>query len=211
MAAVNYPITLPGFCPSQFQFGGVPRTLAVESVLSGDVQTQGMPGKKWTASMTLPATTSPAVRAAVEAFLDSLNGQEVRVNLWHMGRIGRGGRGYPMGDINQSGLQVNANAAQFATTFGIKNCGVGKYIEVGDMVKAGNQLMMAPGRLVADNGGVIQFPVTSRLRAAIALDAPVTVVRPTAEFILSSPNWRATYNPGVSPELPIDWIEVFPG
>src|SRR6478735_3813370 len=104
--AIDYPFFEPGFCPKQFQPGADPQTLAVRSILNQSIQTQGMPGKLWVFGMVLPATTDSRRRADVEAWFDSLNGQEVRVNIWHYGR--RGGalgnkRGYPMGTINTTG------------------------------------------------------------------------------------------------------------
>lgn len=208
--AVDFSFESP-FVPRQFQWGASPRTLAVESILSGGIQTQGMPGKRWSVSMVLKPETDFRERAIVEAFFDALNGQEVRVNLWHYTRIGLNGlRGYPLGTINTTGLQVNANASQFAASFGIKGCGAGNTLKAGDMVKVGNQLMMTPSDLTANGSGVITFPVTGGLRAAVATNAAVTVARPTAQFVLASPDWRSTYNPGVSPEFAVDWIEIFP-
>ena len=207
--AVDFPFTTPGFCPSQFQWGGMPATLAVASVLNNGTQTQGVPGKRFTASMVLPATTNPAVRAAVEAFFDSLNGQAVRVNIYHFGRIGLNGRGTPMGTINTSGVQVNANTAQFATSIVLKGCGNLKTLEPGDMVKIGSQVFMAPSLCTSNGSGLMTVPVTGGLRAAAAVNAAVTLLQPKAQFILASPDWRATYNPGVSPEFGVDWIEAF--
>lgn len=212
--AIIYPFTDPIFWPVQLQWGASPRTLAVPSILNGGIQTQGMPGKKWNLAMTL-RFASGHERAEMEGWFDALNGQEVRVIMYNYTRIGLNGRGTPRGTINTTGLQVNANTAQFATSLPIKGCGIGNTLKSGDMVKVGDQLMMAPSLLTANGSGIISFPVTGGLRAAAAVDAAVTVLQPTAQFIVATPDWRSTYIPGPagvpdSPEFAIDWIEVFP-
>lgn len=208
--AIDFPFTETGFCPTQIQWGASPRTLISESVLNGGIQTQGMPGKRWSVSIVLPATTNPKTRARVEAFIDGLNGQEVRVKIWNFTRVGLTGRGSPMGTINTSGLQVNANTAQFATSLPVKGAGASKTLEPGDMLKVGSQLIMVPALITADGSGVISVPVTGGLRAAAVANQSVTVVKPYAEFVLADPNWRSTYNPGVAPEFGVDFVEVFP-
>lgn len=209
--AIEYPFSSPGFCPKQFQPGADPQTLAVRSILNQSIQTQGMPGKLWVFGMVLPATTNPRIAAQREAWFDALNGQEVRVNIWHFGR--RGGplgnlRGYPMGTINTTGVQVNANTAQFAQSIVLKGAGAGKTFEAGDMMKIGNQLIMNPALVTADGAGLITVAITSGLRAAALANEPVTLIRPTVQCVLSDPQWRSTYEPGVMGEFGIDWIEA---
>lgn len=209
--SIDYPFFEPGFCPKQFQPGADPQTLVVRSILNQSIQTQGMPGKLWSFGMVLPATTDPGRRAAVEAWFDGLNGQEVRVNLWHYGR--RGGalgnlRGYPMGTINTTGVQVNANTAQFALSVVLKGAGAGKTLLPGDMLKIGNQLIMNPTLAVANGSGLITVAVTSGLRAAALANAAVTLIRPTCQCVLADPKWRSSYEPGYSGEFGIDWIEA---
>lgn len=209
--AIEYPFFQPGFCPKQFQPGADPQTLAVRSVLNQSIQTQGMPGKLWMFGMVLPATTDMTTRAAVEAWFDALNGQEVRVNIWHYGR--RGGplgnrRGYPMGTINTTGVQVNANAAQFAQSVVLKGAGAGATLLPGDMLKIGSQLIMNPTLATANGSGLITVAITGGLRAAAVTNDPVTLIRPTAQCVLADPKWRSSYEPGVSTEFGIDWIEA---
>lgn len=209
--AIEYPFLTPGFCPKQFQPGADPQTLAVRSILNQSIQTQGMPGKLWTFGMVLPATTDPRVAARREAWFDALNGQEVRVNIWHYGRRGgplRNLRGYPMGTINTTGVQVNVNAAQFAQSVVLKGAGAGGTLEPGDMLKIGNQLIMNPALVTADGAGLITVAITGGLRAAALANAAVTLIRPTAQCVLQDPQWRSTYNPGVMGEFGIDWIET---
>lgn len=209
--AIDYPFFTPGFCPKQFQPGADPQTLVVRSILNQSIQTQGMPGKLWSFGMVLPATTDLVKRAAVEAWFDSLNGQATRVNIWHYGR--RGGplgnkRGWPMGTINTSGVQVSSAAAQFAQTVVLKGCGAGATLLPGDMLGIGGQLIMNPALATANGSGVMTVIVTGGLRSAAAVNGAVTLIRPTAQCVLADPKWRSSYEPGVSTEFGIDWVEA---
>lgn len=207
--AVDYPFDTAGFKPRQLQWGGNPLTMAVESVINGGIQTQGTPWKKWSIGLVLPPDRDPAIQAAREAFLDSLNGQAVRVNIWHWMRMGIGGRGFPMGTINTSGVQVSSAASQFATSIILKGCGNGKTFVAGDLFKVGNQVIMVPpGGATADGSGVMTVAVTGGLIAAASVNDAVTVVRPTIQCVLAQPDWRSTYNPGVAEALGIDFIEA---
>ena len=207
-AIVNYPWVEP-FLSAHFEFGGVSSTLAVRSVLNGGVQTSEVPGKRWKASMTLPSATLED-RAAVEAFFDSLNGQATRVRIWHMGRLGRQGHGSPMGTINTTGVTVKTDAAQFATQFTIAGCGNATTLEAGDMLAVNGQLLMNPAQAVANAGGDMVVKATGGLRQALTAGMAVTLIKPTALFILSNPDWRASYTNGAySTEFAIDFEEVF--
>jgi hypothetical protein len=206
----DWPIGVEGFTPTQFEFGGNPATLAEESVLNGGVQTSNVPGKRWTLAMTLPnGAVKDGVRAAVEGFLDRLNGQEHSVNFWHLQRYGVGGWGYPKGSINQAGVTVKTNAAQFALSLTLTGCGAGGVFEAGDLFSVNGQLIMCPVRTVADGSGDLVVPVSGGLRAAALATAAVTLVRPTAKFMLASPQWRSGYAPGRAEDLALDWIERF--
>lgn len=162
--------------------------------------------------MTLPAygRSQLHMRQVQEAFFDELGGQRVRVALWHFGRIGRDGRrGYPRGTINTSGVQVNAAAAQFATSVQLKGCGAGLTLEPGDMVTVNDQLIMvrySSGILTAAGSGVITLPVPDMLDVAAAEDDPVTVVRPSIDFVMADPAFRVSYDIDSAQSFGVDWV-----
>jgi len=206
---VDYPY-VGAFRPTSVEFGPITSTEAVKSILNGGVVTAEVPGKRWRCSTVLPVARG-ADRAKVEGFYDSLNGQAVRVRLWHMGRLaGLNGPGTPAGTINVTGVTVKTNAAQFATSVTITGCGNAKTLEGGDMLSINGQLIMNPVLATASVGGDLVVPVTGFLRTAVTAGMAVTLIRPTALFIMSNPDWRATFRPGdISDEFAIDWEEVF--
>lgn len=199
-----------GFIPEQMNWGAESRTLSSESIISGAIQTSGTPGKRWQVGMNLPASSynNRLIRSEVEGFLDKLGGKEHRVRLWHMGRKGANGFGYPRGTINQSGVTAVA-ANQFATSISFANCGAYTTFEAGDMFSVNGQLIMNPEKATASAGGVIVLPLITRLRASITTGQPVTVVRPTATFVLAANSWTSGYALGANQGLGVDFVEVF--
>lgn len=200
-----------GFIPEQMNWGGESRTLASESVISGSVQTSGVPGKKWQVGLNLPASSynDRSIRMEVEGFIDRLNGREHRVRLWHMGRKGIGGYGYPQGTINQTGVTISTTSAQFATSISFTGCGANKTLKAGDMFSVNGQLILNPSNITADGAGVMAIPLISRLRVAASAGQAVTLVRPTALFILNANTWTSGYALGANQGMGIDFVEVY--
>lgn len=209
MTIYAWPLTTAGFTPARFEFGSDSGSLASASILSGQVQTSGVPGKRWKASMLMSGLGRNNNRAQLEAFLDRLNGQEHGVSLWHVQRKGIGGWGYPAGTLNQTGVTVKTTAAQFANSVTITGCGNTKTLAAGDFFSVNGQLLMCPTALTSTAGGDITVPVTGGLRAAAVATAPITLIRPTANFILAEPNWRSSYLPGSAESLALDFVERF--
>jgi len=200
-----------GFIPEQMNWGAESRTISTESVLSGAIQTSGVPGKRWKVGMNIPASAyqDRAVRMELEGFLDRLGGKEHRVTLWHMGRKGIGGYGYPKGTINQTGVTVSTTANQFATSIVLTGCGANTTLKAGDFFSVNGQLIMNPSDATADGSGVMTLPMITRLRMTAAATATVTLQRPTATFVLDSNTWTSGYGLGANQGLGVDFTEVF--
>lgn len=211
MTTYAWPALNKAFQPEQMNWGAESRTLSSESILSGSVQTTGTPGKRWKVSMNLPPASYKvrANRMEIEGFLDRLNGKEHRVSLWHMGRKGIGGYGYPVGNINQSGVTVGANAAQFSSTITLAGCGANTLLMAGDFFSVNDQLIMNPATAQANGSGVMVLPQITRLRVAASSGQPVTLVRPTATFVLDSNSWTSGYAIGANQTIGLDFTEVF--
>lgn len=210
MSTFDWPFKR-GFMPEQMNWGAESRTLATESILSGSTQTSGTPGKRWKVGLNLPASSysNRAIRTEVEGFLDRLGGREHRVKLWHMGRKGIGGYGYPVGTINQTGVTAAANAVQFATTISLTGCGANTTLKAGDFFSVNDQLIMVPADATANGAGVLVLPLITRLRKALTAGQAVTLQRPTATFVLSSNGWTSGYALGANQGIGVDFTEVF--
>lgn len=178
------------------------------SVLGGGQQTTGRPGAHWRMVMSLPAD-QPAYRQELLGFLRKLNGKEHRVSLWDFRKFGvANAHGSPAGTIATSGVAVKTTVAQFGISLVLKNCGAGATLNAGDMWSVNGQLIENCELATANGSGEMTVLVPQRLRAQALADAAVTLVRPTALFVLASevhgPRTAAMYE-----EMIIEWEEVF--
>lgn len=199
------------FLPEQMNWGAESRTLSSESILSGSIQTSGTPGKRWKVGMNLPPAsyTVRTNRMEIEGFLDRLNGREHRVSLWHMGRKGINGYGYPAGTINQTGVTVRDSRSQFSSNLILAGCGAFKTLLAGDFFSVNGQLIMNPETATADGLGAMFLPLITRLRSAVVVGQPVVLIRPTATFVLDSNSWTSGYSLGANQTMGLDFTEVF--
>lgn len=182
--------------------------ITTRSVLGGGQQTSGVPGAHWLASLTF-APDQSANRHTLIGFLRKLNGKEHRIALWDVRKFSAAGvQGSPAGTINTSGVTVSVAAAQFASTVTLAGCGAGATLLAGDMLGIGGQLIENPETATANGSGVMTVQVPQRLRQAAAAAAAVTLIKPTALFVLSEP-FRAPRSRAWYEEFAIELEEVF--
>ncbi len=182
--------------------------LVERSVLGGGQQTSGQPGAHWQMSMMFPKDTSER-RQDLLGFLRKLNGKEHRVSLWDMRKFGIGGaHGAPAGTINTVGVAVKATVAQFGTSVVLKGCGAGATLNTGDMFSINGQLLENCELATANGSGDMTVLIPTRLRSTALADAPVTLIKPTALFVLADvfhgPRSMPLYEP-----FTIEFEEVF--
>jgi hypothetical protein len=176
--------------------------ITFSSPLSGYTQTGSLPGARWGWSIEWGAM-SAVERGAVEGILTRLSGQEHRLQLWDFKRD------RPQGTINLSGVTCGA-AAQFATSLTLSNCGASKTLRAGDWLSVGTQLFMVVVDATADGSGVMTVEVRHPARGAISGGSSVTLIRPTALYILASPQLDFGREPGAAlPPVAADFVEVF--
>lgn len=138
---------------------------------SGNVDTFGLPGGRFTATVTF-APDYDADRASVEAMIAALRGGARRLRMPHFGRpIPRGTmRGSPtIAQVPQRGANE------------IKLNGSGT-LEVGDIIGCMDHWHMVE-TLTTAVGGVLTVPVSPSVRFSFPLGAAVVWDRPTALWI----------------------------
>lgn len=186
MTTYTWP-TREGFFPKQVDFWMERNDLVTRSVLSGGQQTSGVPGGFWRAALMFPLDKSP-VRQDLLGFLRGLNGKEHRIALWDLRKFSAAGvQGSPAGTINTAGVTLNATAGQWATSVQLVGCGNTTTLLPGDMLGINGQLIENPELATASAGGLMTVRVPQRLRQTAVAGAPVTLVKPTALFVLSEP------------------------
>lgn len=175
------------------------QSVATRSLISHALQTSGSPFSFWKATLTFGSDYS-ADRELLLAFLRKLNGMQHRIALHDLRKYSAAGvQGSPAGSINTTGVQVKTTAAQFATSVVLKGCGNTKTLAPLDMLSIGGQLIENTALATSDAGGDMTVQVPEGLRATAAANAAVTLVKPTANFVVVSPvhgpRSRAMYEP----------------
>ncbi|MES2909836.1 MAG: hypothetical protein V4718_00520 [Pseudomonadota bacterium] len=207
MAAYDYPLTRP-FIPAGMDLWQPNNDVVERSVFGGGQQSSGQPGAHWMAALSFNEDISER-RLELGGLLRKLNGKEHRLRLWDMRKFSTAGvQGSPAGTIATTGVQVKTLAAQFATTLVLKGCGAGATLLPGDMFSVNGQLLENCALATADGAGDMTVLVPSRLRASAAVNAAVTLVRPTALFVLADtfhlPRGPKFYEPFI-----VEFEEVF--
>ena len=82
-------------------------------------------------------------------------------------------------------------------------------LKAGDMIGAGGQLVQVVADATAGADAVITASIRPALRAQVAAGSAVLWDKPTATFILTSPEVRVGYRPALGEEIALDFMEVF--
>lgn len=200
-------IALPyagAFLASKWEFGYSANVFGSESPLNGSVQAVGIPGDRFTARLTLRATTHTE-RADVEGFLFSLRpSKTVSVNQLSCHHLARPA---PRGTMRGSPT-VQSDAGQLATSLLIQSS-VGATLFRGDMIGVNGQVVMVTADATANGSGVITASITAPLRSAAVIGNSVTWDKPTIKWrVVGMP--MVTYDPGqTSDAIALDLVEDF--
>jgi len=206
MSTYSWP-TGRAFKPASITWGQRRLERASVSSLNGSMQSLELPGSRWSVVLDFPAQVV-ADRRQLEAYILRLNGRQHRIQM------ARPGITAPAGSINTSGVTASA-AVQFASALTLNGCGANKTLLAGDMVgvttSAGQQLIEVPADATANGSGVMSIECRPMLRAAVASGAAVTLLQPTALFVLADPanlDWPREAG-GICPGVTIELVEVF--
>lgn len=152
---------------------GIAFDVQINVMRSGLIYTHGLPGARWTATLTFDNDHEDEQRPRVEALLLSLRGGANRLAMPHFGRpIPRGAlRGSPT---------VGATTTPGAGTIALANCNGG--LLAGDIIGVGGVWYMVEEN-VNPSGGNMTVKVSPAVRAAVSSGSPVTWNRPTSLWI----------------------------
>lgn len=178
------------------------------SFLTGFTQAVGRPNTRWSLTTGFFAH-SWAARAKLEGFINRLGGQEHRVRFFDPTRR------VPYGTCATTGVTVASAAAQFTRTLNLAGMGATKTLLAGDKLNVtlstgAVQCCMVAADVTSAAGGTAAVEITQQLRGSVAAASAVTLLAPTALFILKDPSFRVPYQgSNTAPEFSIDWVEVF--
>lgn len=201
MATYNYPAG-NAYLPGRISLRPENNNQVSVSPLNGFAQTSSLPGARWGWSIEW-SNARAADRPLLEGMLIQLSGREHRLRLYDFKRQ------QPLGTINTSGVTASA-AAQFANTITLNGCGAGATLLAGDWFAVGGQLLMCVVSATANGSGVMTVEFRHLLRAAVAGGAAVTLIRPTALYILTQSSLDFPRVGGnAEPPVSADFVEVF--
>lgn len=174
-----------------------------ESSLNGAIQTTDMPGARWTWDLDW-SSHRDADRQAIEGWVARLNGRTHRVTLWDLKRP------TPTGSINTSGVTLGTAAAQFATSLTLAGCGANRTLLAGDWLGLPTgQVVMVVADAQADGAGAMVVLISPMLRDAQASGAVVTLIRPSASYMLDG-SLSSVRGPGrVQAGFALRFVEAF--
>lgn len=204
MTTVAYP-TLTRDAPSEYSFGQRSNALVHTSPLSGSVQTVELPGARWLLSVQYANLIDPDA-GLMEAFLAKLRGQANRFSAYDLRRP------EPKGTLRGT-LVTSGTTAAGATSVIVTGGSAGQTVLAGDKFAIGGELKMAVAPATANGAGQVTLAVEPPFRGTHSAGATVAWSRPTALFMLTTPDWRVQAVAGGGPRRPghfaFDAIEVF--
>ncbi|ACB34500.1 hypothetical protein Lcho_2234 [Leptothrix cholodnii SP-6] len=207
MTTYTYPTTGSAFAPAGLTWTQRHNTRVSTSSLNGATQTSSLPGSRWAVSLDYPIQTY-AERAQIEALLTRLSGMEHRLALWDVSRPQR------RGTCNLTGVTVSAVAAQFAAGLVLAGCGASTTLLAGDWLRVttsnGAQLLQIAADATASAGGAMTVETRPLLRGSVASGAAVTLDKPTALFVLATPELSIPRGgTNKCPPFSVELMEVF--
>ncbi len=175
-------------------------TQSFQSPLAGSVQTVELPGARWAVSFMLE-NLDETDAALLQAFFAKLRGRAGRFYLHNLARP------QPRGTL--TGTPLVKGAAQTGTALVIDGCTVGATLLVGDFVGVNGELKMVVADVTADGAGEMSLAIEPPLRSSPADNAAVTLVQPTATFMLSDDESKWSTTPGKYSTFALDAIEAW--
>lgn len=199
MTVLTWP-TFVRATPRVLDWSLVPNTQSFGSPLSGAVQTVEMPGARWKASFMLENLVE-ADAAVFQAFMMRLRGRAGRFALHNFARQ------RPRGTL--SGTPLVMGASQTGTTLIIDGCAVGATLLAGDYFGVNGELKMVVADAAANGSGQMTLTLEPPMRASPADNAALTLVQPTATFMLATDELKWNTQPGKFSSFPIDCVEAW--
>lgn len=177
---------------------GIEYDVQINVMRSGRVDTYGLPGARWTATIT-PKNDNDAGRAPIEAVIVSLRGGARRLSMGHFGRP------VPHGTLRGSPV-LSAPTTVGANTIAISSANGG--VKAGDILGLGTQMLMVEEG--ADpSSGAMTVKVSPCVRAIYSASTAVVWDHPTMLWIpRSSTAGPFPYLPGYRPQFSIELVEA---
>lgn len=169
---------------------------------SGRVDTYGLPGHRWVATITFPGQVvhtaeDDAQRGRVEALIMSLRGGARKLQMGYFGRP------VPNGALRGSPKLASPTTVG-ANTISLKDCNGG--VLAGDILGLGTQLLMVEED-ASPIAGAMTVKVSPCVRAVYSADTAIVWNRPTCLWVQQE-SVSFPFLPNVRPEFSIKLVEA---
>jgi hypothetical protein len=170
---------------------------------NGSITTYGLPGARWTCSLSFPPVLEDMQGPAVEALLVGLEGGANRLQMIHWRRP------FPRGTLRGVPV-VSQNAASGSKQILLGSATTGTTLKKGDILGILGQWVMVMADAVAVSN-TMTVDIKPPLRNAVTVGTPVTWNKPAINWIPQSPiAGPFHYSPnGVNAGLTIDLVEAY--
>jgi hypothetical protein len=192
--------TLSRTAPREVEWSLVANTQTFASPLSQTVQTVEMPGARWRVSFTLENLQEDDA-AKLQAFMAKLRGRAGRFTLHNFAR--------PAPRGTASGTPLVMGAGQTGTTLAIDGMAAGATLLAGDYFGVNGEFKIVVADATANGSGEMSVTFEPPLRTSPADNAAVTLVAPTATFMLDDDAMRWITRAPVLTTVPITATEAF--
>lgn len=170
------------------------------SPFDGSVQTQQMPGAKWSTAIEYD-NLLPADALKLQAFLASLGGRAGRIS------VGNFGQPYPTGTIVGTPLVNGAAFVAGNSTISTDGWSAGGSLKAGDFFGLAGRLYQVNEDASA-SAGAMTITFSPPLRAAVLDNSALTFSAPTTTMMLVDDMQGWSYSAGLFRSFSIDLIEV---
>ncbi|MEJ1353086.1 MAG: hypothetical protein RPU13_13835 [Candidatus Sedimenticola sp. (ex Thyasira tokunagai)] len=174
MATLTWPTSLR---PSEVEWRLVSNSSTFTSPFSGATKTQERPGARWMATLVYDQWRRHEIQA-MEAFVVALRGSAGRFYLWNHARE------TPLGSA--AGVPLVKGANQVGAGLETKDWTPDQagLLLAGDYIGVNGELKMVVADADSDAGGNATLVIEPPLRNSPLDNAPITITRPTAKFML---------------------------
>ena len=199
MTTLSWP-TFARATPRGLDWSLQANTQSFQSPLSQSVQTVEMPGARWKVGFMLENLVE-ADAATFQAFMVKLRGKAGRFTLHNFARP------TPRGTL--TGTPLVMGASQTGNTLIIDACTVAATLLAGDFIGVNGELKMVVADATANGSGQMTLTIEPPLRSSPADNAAITLVQPTATFMLANDEAKWNTQPGKFSSFPVDCIEAW--
>jgi hypothetical protein len=191
--------SFPSVIPSATAFEIVTNAKTFKSPLTNSIQTAPRKGSLWRVTMTFDNRFG-AERAALQAFLAKLNGQEHRfyVHDHAYTRRGVGGGTISVKGAGQSGSTLLVDGASFS---------IANYLREGDYVAFNNEFHMVTADCNSNGLGEVSIPIAPPIRKQTNDNDLVDYAVPVLGVFMLSSSAKWDNRPGINSSFTIEGVE----